>query len=180
MRKQRQFVWDFPLLIFQNWGKLYIFILIPSSLVVVVVGSNFASAVYLLRDKQMTWRIIYNFVAPSIPLFIFFMFVCVTDTSTGVANREIGRLCDYFGRLCRALCRSYERIVPILAVSRFGRGQCPSQQVWAIVVKTGELGYDGRVRCDILHFLWIVQTLCDILQFTALYNKERGSWNQMR
>ena len=42
------------------------------------------------------------------PLFIFFMFVCVTDSrrpSTGVANREIGRLCQ--------LCRLFWPIVPI-------------------------------------------------------------------
>ena len=70
---------------------------------------------------------------------------------------------DYFGRLCRALCRLASRIVPrsfspislivrILAVSPFGRVQCPSQQVWSIVIETGVLGYDHRVAVN--HHVW--------------------------
>ena len=87
-----------------------------------------------------------------------------------------------------ALCRSYECIVPIL----WGHCADPSGfPIWAGSVSlpagvsncsqnrwAGLWWSRGRVRCDILHFLWIVQTLCDILQFTALYNQERGSWNQ--
>ena len=125
------------------------------------------------RD-DMTYHISFLWhllVKPNVhPLFIFFMFVCVTDSrrpSTGVA--KVGKLADcancadYFGRLCPALCRLASRIVPrsfspilgivrILAVSPFGRGQCPSQQVWSIVIETGVLGYDHRVAVN--HHVW--------------------------
>ena len=91
-----------------NVGETFILFLVP----LLVVVWNFPSPVIFFawhRDDMMYHTVLWNLlVKPNVhPLFIFFMFVCVTDSrrpSTGVANREIGRLCQ--------LCRLFWPIVP--------------------------------------------------------------------